>query len=271
MPIRFLNRVRGGDGRAFDADVLLWQGAVVANGGSVSLARLIVVDQFVFSEKSSGGWALTDDYFATWGENPGQALVSLKQRRAMTPVNSPTFTADRGYVGDGVTTYIDTGFVPSTHAVAMTGTNLRIAAYERTALSQTSTYATGTLGSTNQNLSMNPRRASTGTVTFGANCAVIGAAVATNLGFTAGSRNGSTYEQYKNGIYSDPGVPGATVSTLAPVSLFIHAYNNNGAGPAGLRATSVGFVVAGAALSAAQELAQYNAVQAWATSIGAQV
>ena len=60
--IRFLNRSRGGGARAFDSDVLAWRDAVVANGGSVSLARLVVVDQFVFAEKAAGLWALTDDY-----------------------------------------------------------------------------------------------------------------------------------------------------------------------------------------------------------------
>lgn len=69
MPITLLNRMRGGGDRAFDADVLAWRDAVVANGGSVSLARLIVVDRFVFNEKASGTWTLTDDYLGFWAEN----------------------------------------------------------------------------------------------------------------------------------------------------------------------------------------------------------
>lgn len=64
MPITVLNRMRAGGSRAFDADVLSWRDAVLANGGFVSLARLVIVDQFVFSEKAAGLWTLTDDYWA---------------------------------------------------------------------------------------------------------------------------------------------------------------------------------------------------------------
>ena len=97
MPISHLNRVRGGADRAFDADVLSWRDAVVANGGSVSLARQIVVDQFVFSEKEAGNWALTDDYLGLWAENAAQALTSLKQRRLATALQEQAF-ADLPYV-----------------------------------------------------------------------------------------------------------------------------------------------------------------------------
>jgi hypothetical protein len=50
----------------------------------------------------------------------------------------------------------------------------------------------------------------------------------------------------------------------------VGCFNNVGTA-AGFRASSVGFDVVGGPLSDAQELAQYNAIQAWATSVGANV
>lgn len=273
MPIAFLNRALGGASRAFDTDVLSWRDAVVANGGSVSLARLIVVDQFVFSEKAAGTWALTDDYWGFWAENAAQALTSLKQRRLATAVNTPTFTADRDYTFDGSTNYIDTGFVPSTHAVAMTGTSQRIGVYERTNVNAARN-AIGCSATASRRMTLTPR---SGTAAF-ANLNTAGGTNGLALwtvdsrGFKAVSRAGGslTVKGYDRGVVLPDAVAGSVGTTLPEYSVFIGGVNDTGL-LSSARASAVGFAVVGAPLSDAQELAQYNAMQAWATSVGAQV
>ncbi len=274
MPVTFLNRVRsGGAARAFDADVLSWEAAVIANGGTVSLARRIIVDQFVFSEKASNAWSLTDDYHGLWGENAAQSLTSIKQRRLATATNSPTFTADRGYTCDGVTNYIDTGFVASTHAIAMTENSAHLEVYERTNVSGNNS-AAGTLSTSAKYLAIRPRSAGGAFIYSISTPATYTLPVATSLGLTQGGRNGTLVTDVygaKNGVdmvrTADPTVMG----TLLPdFSLILGAHNNAGT-PASFRATSLGFISYGAALSGAQRLARYNAVQAWATAVGAQV
>lgn len=273
MSIVFLNRVRGdGGARAFDADVLAWRDAVAANGGSVSLARLIVVDQFVFSEKNSGCWALTDDYLGFWAENAAQALTSLKQRRLATAVNSPTFTADRGYAFNGTTQYLNTGFISSTDGINCTGTNQRLGVYERTNVSSSGVSA-GTIDATVRCLSLNNRRNAT---------LAIGRANTAGVDFTLGtadsralkvvSRTGGslTLKMYDRGVKLTDGTAASTATTAPSRAIFIGAVNNIGTATS-FRAASIGMVVVGGALSDAQELAQYNAMQAWATSVGAQV
>jgi hypothetical protein len=251
-----------------------WLGSRLSSGGgSVSLARRIIVDQFVFSEKASGAWALTDDYWGFWAENEPQALTSLKQRRLAAVVNAPTFTADRGYAGDALTSYIDTGFIPATHAVAMTANNAGIDLYSRTD-NNSNTYAIGATSSTNRILRMRPR--SSGTCIGGA----IGAngtftlPAADSRGLLSISRNGpagTDTNAYKNGVLLTRTIdPSGVGASLPIISLTICA--ENAAGVVGAFAPNqIGFASARAALSAGQEAARYNAVQAWATSIGANV
>ena len=256
-----------------DPDALLWRDAVVANGGSVSLARLIIVSQFITAEKASGAWPLTDDYGALWAENAAQALTSLKQRRLAVATNSPVFTADRSYAFDGAASYVDTGFVPSTHAVAMSVSSTHFELYERTELNS-NTYAGGVVNTASRAITIRPRIA--GNASLGANSAPgnFTLPVVSSLGLTQTWRNGPLVTDVygaKNGVdmvrSTDPTGVGASLSAN---SITLGGYNNAGTA-AGFRASSLGFWSIGAALSGAQRLARYNAVQAWATAVGAQV
>ena len=257
-----------------DGDVLSWHDTIVAAGGSVSVAILSIASRFVMAEKVSGAWALTDDYWPFWGENLIQATVSLKQRRTVTLVNAPAFSARRHFATNGSSSYLDTGFIPSTHKIAASTSNVRLAVYLRDNVSNT-LYAAGATSSSNRNLRVRPRNGSLTYLDANSSSGTYTLPAATSAGYTAGSRDaasGANSYGYKNGV--------AMVQTVAPtafaaaslpvVPILVGGYNNAGvfAGP---RATSIGFMTVGATLSAAQELAQYNAVQAWATAVGANV
>lgn len=252
-------------------EVLAWEAAVVTNGGAVSVARRLIVNQFILAEKSDGTWSQTDDYWALWGESAAQSLTSLKQRRLATAVNSPTFTTDRGYDFDGTTQYINTGFSPSTHAVAMTGTSLRIAAYERVNLAS-SGVAAASFNFSATNLSVTPRASNRIYARINSDILQTATTVTDSRGLTAVQRSASVYASYKNGsLVAFVGPPASEASSLPWAILFIGASSSNAGTPMTFRAGSEGFVCAGAPFSAAQELAQYNNVQAFATAVGAQV
>ena len=257
-----------------DGDVLSWHDTIVAAGGSVSVAILSIASRFVMAEKVSGAWALTDDYWPFWGENLIQATVSLKQRRTVTLVNAPAFSARRHFATNGSSSYLDTGFIPSTHKIAASTSNVRLAVYLRDNVSNT-LYAAGATSSSNRNLRVRPRNGSLTYLDANSSSGTYTLPAATSAGYTAGSRDaasGANSYGYKNGV--------AMVQTVAPtafgsaslpvVPILVGGYNNAGvfAGP---RATSIGFMTVGATLSAAQELAQYNGVQAWAAALGANV
>jgi hypothetical protein len=106
------NRCRWGAARAYDSDALAWQTAVVGAGGSVSYAQLGYVDRLVFDLKAAGVWTSLDRLFLFAAESTPQALVDLIARASATAVNSPAFTANRGWQGNGTSSYVDSNFNP---------------------------------------------------------------------------------------------------------------------------------------------------------------
>lgn len=264
-----------------NSEVLTWASAVFTNGGSVSAATMKRCDDFIAAEKASGSWGVTSDYWLLWGENAVQSLTSLKQRRLASAVNSPTHTPGRGYTFDGVANYIDTGFSPSAHGtVEMTGTSLHLSVYERTELASNS-YAAGLITNSLSQLHLRPRTNTTGNVAVAMNSSSVlwATASATGIGgvaLTTAMRRGATVGTdillFKRGIsQGSPSTPATAGGTTLPThALAIGALNNVGTMQF-FRATQIGFVSIGGARSDAQELATYNAVQAFATSIGANV
>lgn len=254
-----------------DPDVLAFADTVVANGGTVSTARYPILTAFVGSEKACGAWALRDDYWVLWAENAVQALTSLKQRRLATAVNSPTFTADRGYVFDGSTNYIDTGFIPGTHGIVCTGSQQALEAYERTNVAA-GTWTAGVISTTTSSMAIINRNASNlaisrlnlnGNATF---------AMTDSRGLKSASRAGSNiFVLYDRGVRQTDATTGSPGSSAPTHSLYIGGANN--AGVLNLpRAASIGYVAIGAPVASdAMAAAHYANVQAFATAVGAQV
>ena len=76
--------------------------------------------------KSSGAWAKLDllHVFATNATSDAAALVQWKSGFPQgTLVNSPTFTANQGFIGNGGNAYIDTNFDPTISGINYTQNN----------------------------------------------------------------------------------------------------------------------------------------------------
>ena len=101
---------------SFDAATNAWTAAVNNNAGTVTNARTIIVDTLVLGLKAQGLFSKLDRLWLFAAENPPSALTSLVNPSTglATAVNSPTFTADQGYAGDAATSYINSGYNPST-------------------------------------------------------------------------------------------------------------------------------------------------------------
>jgi len=229
------------------------------------------VQTFIAAEKTAGTWAMTDDYWPLWGENAPQALTSLKQGRLAVATNAPAFTIDRGYAFNGTTQFLSTGFVQATHATVSTGLSLRLAVYERTAVSA-STFAAGSTGGGTIGARLCPRAGSGGMYALmNGTSKTSTATTPTSLGYAVAYKAAAgNYGFYKNGALLETYDPVTESTTSILFALYIGASNDSGT--AGFwRASSVGFVCFGASLSGAQELAQYNNVQAFAAAVGANV
>ena len=78
-------------------------------------ARAAAYDAVIRALLAAGVWSKLDALYLLAAADAATALTNLKQSSyGLTAVNSPAFTADRGYTGNGTTQYLNPGFTPST-------------------------------------------------------------------------------------------------------------------------------------------------------------
>jgi hypothetical protein len=90
-------------------DYATTQGYTLPSAGQQALQNQLVVDL-----KDAGVWSKLDTFavFATDGDSDF-ALIDWKRLTQYTAVNSPTFTSNGGFTGNGTSSYIDTNYNPS--------------------------------------------------------------------------------------------------------------------------------------------------------------
>ena len=112
-------RRRAGGGLSQEA--LTWKANIEANGGTISLDVLALVDEFVISPSvASGDWVEHDRLNLWCGLNGFQiaARTCMIRGTLITPVSSPIFDND-GYKSAGAGSYLNLNYNPSTQAVKM--------------------------------------------------------------------------------------------------------------------------------------------------------
>lgn len=193
---------------------------------------------------------------------------------ALTAVNSPTFTTDRGYAGNGTTSYLDTGFILGTHAVQSTATAACAGVYLN---GGTTTPASGAV-----NLGVNDFTNSTilprGTSSGGTGMrGRINSTTTNDLSGTLTSPMGlyvldrpsnTTLNGYDDGVLNGT-VAQSSAALPATYSVYLGANNSIGPGPANFSDNRIAAAFMGASLSAAQHLALYRITQNFLASMGA--
>lgn len=91
-----------------DPSARTWVNSIKAAGGTVTGARELLVSSLIVSLKGAGVWTMLDRIWLHAAENTTQALIDLKACSIATAVNSPAFTTNLGYTGNGATSYLDT-------------------------------------------------------------------------------------------------------------------------------------------------------------------
>lgn len=83
--------------------------------GPPTNARKILCNAVIKALKTSGAWALLDGLYDLAAHDAQAARLNWKTPGTLTAsvVNAPTFTADRGYAGNGTSSYVQTGFNPT--------------------------------------------------------------------------------------------------------------------------------------------------------------
>jgi hypothetical protein len=252
-------------GASIDTDASKWRSAVLAAGGSVSDAQKRRVSTIIRSLKSASVWSTLDRLWLFAAENSTQALIDLVSRSTATAVNSPTFAAMQGYAGNGISSYVDSGYNLST-ATNYKQNSGHVGVWRRVANSSGGNGNDGvisTTGSTN------------GTFTqFGAsatsvwiNSTASGNVISATVGHLIGSRTASALTAtYLNGSANGTD----TTASVVPLNLTYWIGGRNFVGSINQPGNYQTFVFhAGAALSAAQALAMFNALNAYKTAVGA--
>lgn len=136
-----------------------------------SAAQQVLQNQLLVDLKDAGVWSKLDTFavFATDG-NSDFALIDWKRLSQYTAVNSPTFTTNEGFTGDGSTSYLATNFNAFTSGVNYTASDASFGVYDDISLGSTGyliyvrsnsginenyLYSSGSLGTINSNNTLN--------------------------------------------------------------------------------------------------------------------
>lgn len=182
---------------------------------------------------------------------------------ALTAVNAPAFVAYRQYTSNATTSYLRTGFIPSTHAVRYTSSAGHISAWVRTNGSTTGT----SIGAPNDFVRTRNSTANlagrVGTATSSTSSATVAVA-----GLSMINRiDASNVDFYQNAV--KVGTTIASVSTaLSTIELYLLAGNSAGS-PATFSSKQHSIWTVGAALTANEITATYAAFNTYMTDIGA--
>lgn len=249
--------LRGGGGAAVSAEAQQFFGRVSDPGASRRTLYAALIDALV----AGGVWSKLDALYVLAAADAPTALENLVQDAFNAAVvSTPTFTADRGYIG-APAKYINTTYNPTTAAGHMTQNSVSLFAWSLTA-GQKAGAILG--GASSANIGLFPRYTDDkfyADINSGAGDT--GITVATGAGLKGGVRRLATaYDYYLDGANS-----GTRLDNSVPlVNQDIHLLE------LGAGSEYTGQVAAaslGGALSDADVLVLYNALHTYLVAVGA--
>lgn len=255
-------------GSGIDPDAARWIATV--GQSNVSQPRGLLVSDTIRELKAAGVWADLDFLAVYAAGNAASALVDWKARKTGAAINSPAFTADRGYVFDGATNYVNSLFAPSTDCVAASGTSFFLGVYERADLSSGTTRAMGSHNSTTQSALITPRNSTNMQANLNATTAAVFTGLSDSRGLSVAATNGTVGRGYKNGAIGATPTLTTPGTALPTYPLFVGCYNSLGT-PTSFRAASIGMAVFGNNTTAGMQSSLYVIMQRYMTKVGANV
>jgi len=252
-----------------DVDATSWRAAVLAAGGSVSDSQFQRISRLIRSLKGAGIWALLDRLWLHAAESSVQGLVDLKARTVATAVNSPAFAINRGFTGDGASSYLNLNFSLSTQAVAANVANIEFGGWVLTNVSGTMSLLSGA-NSANAGVRLRPR-GTTSLIAGEPNATLTSGAISTgdSRGLTSTYRNGSAGAVCgfnKNGVLTETFTPTTFAGSLSNLNIYGLASNSNGT-TAEFYTGQVAMLFIGAA--GVHNATFYNLIHAYLLAVGA--
>jgi hypothetical protein len=220
-------------------------------------ARVAAIDGCVRALKRAGVWAkLHALYLIAAHEAQAAGLNWTGADHALTPVNAPAFTADRGYAGDGTSSYLDTGWAPNLGAQD----SLCFGFWVLGNLQAGAGSGTGTAAS----VAVNPRTgADAGSYRINAAAPFSASGQSDSRGLTTVNRSAANACQaYRGGVE----VASAATASVAPsaASLCLGRFNTGGYNSHQYAAAAIG-----ASLDAGEQAALHAALAGYLAAVGA--
>lgn len=181
-------------------------------------------------------------------------------------VSAPTFTADRGYNGDGIASYVDTNYNPATQGVNFVRDSANLSLWGLTAALNANLsdgWLIATIGT-----AITPRNG-TSNFAFRINQAL--GTMADNVGttgagmFSANRDSSTTTQGYQNGVASNV----TTNPNQTSIAVGSGTFKHNNPQVATFSTQQGAMLAAGGSLSAAQQTAFYNAILQYMQGVGA--
>jgi len=231
--------------------------------------RAQLINTLILSLKTAGVWAKLDALYMMAAADAQAAQRNwVADQYNLIPTSSPTFTADQGYAGNGSSSYLNTGFTPSTANGNMTLNNAHVSIRPRTggaaavidigsrAVDGTDLISiNGMNGSNFMTFAVNSTAGGVGPAS--ASAAAHFQASRAVSGTMQASRNGGTYTTVSN-----------TSDALPAFPIFIGALNGGGTG-ANFSDRQMASASFGSSLTQSESTAFYNAINAYLVAVGA--
>jgi hypothetical protein len=219
-----------------------------------SAPQQILQNQLMIDLKSAGVWNKLDSFrvYATDG-SAAYALIDWKRLVLCTAVNSPTFTTNLGYKGNGTSSYINSNFTPSIDGVNYTLNSASMFVYIG------SLRTTGQIQAYQGNIGSNQSLIAAGSPPFGesyinGNSGPVFNAT-TGIGFQLVNRfNPTTINVYFNGILQNTN-SSSSPTALSNISLWDFGGND---GASGILFSDVGNAIIGYGANLNAEQSAFN-------------
>lgn len=231
--------------------------------GEPDATRKGVIDTLIRSLKSAGVWTLNGVLYLTAAHDSQAAGLNWKLpgTNTLTPVNAPSFVADRGYTGNGTNTKLLPGFASRDVIPGYSQDSAHASFWSRTDLNtNTADVGTGTSGQ----LFLVPRSAGNFNSRIN-NSTSISVAVADSLGHFLVTRRASTdAESYKDGASVQTSAAASSSITGADEVEFLTA-----TAVSGFSSRQDAMFSLGSGMTDAQVTAFYDALLVYMQAVGA--
>lgn len=239
--------------------------------GAPDHSRLLAIDGLISALTAAGLWPRIDALYVLAGHDAQASRLNWVQAAYdLTAVNSPAFTADRGWQGDGATSYLTSGFNPAIAGNRLSQNNSHLGIWSLTNLQNDGGANSSDIGSRAAGVSdysINRFGASSpggAVMGIGHNGAAYGAATpALYPGHVSWSRTAATaWDAFSDGLVVGSGTQTSTAPNAVEFRLL--ASNGRGFGVNQLAAAHWG-----AGLAPADMLVLRNALRAYLVTVGA--